>query len=63
MGKDRKRETSQEAMAIIQERNHTAGNEENSSGDGKKRSDFTLNLTEFAKGLDVGCKTKDDCEG
>lgn len=50
-------------MAIIQERNHIAGNKQNSSGDGKKRSDFTLNLTEFAKGLDVECKTKDDCEG
>lgn len=45
-------------MAIIQERNHMAMDKEKSSGDGKK-SDFTLILTEFAKGLDVECKNSE----
>lgn len=42
-------------MAIIQERNHVALDKK-SSGDSEKRSDFTYLLTEFAHGLDVGCK-------
>ena len=46
-------------MAIIQERNHIAMDKEKSSGDGKKRSDFTVILTEFAKGLEVECKNSE----
>ena len=46
-------------MAIIQERNHIAMDKEKSSRDGKKKSDFTLILTEFAKGLDVECKNSE----
>lgn len=56
IGKDGKRDH-EEVTAIIRERNPTAS--ENSSGNGKKRSNFTYMLTKCAKGSDVeGTKSK-----